>query len=851
MSEFIGVEASVLIRPDTSKFRAELIAQLKAATAGVSTSVPALAAATTATANLGAVQEKAATNARKESAEQTTLAKKVRDSARAHEQLTRGAGSSLLTLLGVRGATLAASGAFLAGAASITILSKSVQGAIDDQETLFRVTRVLGTELGEGSKKWSQTLANSFGIADDEALKFEGAIAETLHNVGIAPAANAALSQSFVELAADMAAFAHVPVEDTLRGLQLAISGNTRSLRQYGIVIQNSEVQQRALTETGKASTDQLTRQELALARISIIQERTSNQVGAFADNAGSLANQAKILSANLDALGDSIGSALLPPLVLLTQKAIDGAKALKFIFDKTKELAPATERADHSATAFGQALHFVGEGAKFAALASITGGGAVAALTYELIKGDDAARRAGASYDLTASSLQRAGGITQIVTTYLDGLATSFDRAAAKFRQGLHLQVTITTNRADTASRDLLALEAAGAGTGPRLEAANKEVAAAQRALDAALRLPAQGTSQTQKIVEARLQALKQARGDIAGVQGEIDSAASAAEAAAKAAAAAAERAAREAQAALDAQDQSLLTAQQIAQTDVQIAAVKAEHTKSLVDDLAVLRRQLALTEEQIIEARKIHDATLRRQTIQQLTLDAEQTRLSIQQTREQQLQNIRQRKVDAAEAAVQSAQLDAELADTLKKPKAQIAALQRENKALEEERKLWHGNVLKLKEIRNQIAANNAEIKKIRGETDNRADELARLEFTFLQTQSGFAGTLLSNLIPHDVAAGTVGGAAINTSTGAFDSIGPAGFATAAHRRPGQDLSDATQTKASARGASMSQMATLITINRHMLQAILRLSSQRAHPEATYQSYTGAQDLNVATST
>ena len=45
MSEFIGVEATVIIRPDTSKFRAELLAQVNAATAGVGTTVPALTGA--------------------------------------------------------------------------------------------------------------------------------------------------------------------------------------------------------------------------------------------------------------------------------------------------------------------------------------------------------------------------------------------------------------------------------------------------------------------------------------------------------------------------------------------------------------------------------------------------------------------------------------------------------------------------------------------------------------------------------------------------------------------------------------------------------------------------------------
>jgi hypothetical protein len=98
-----------------------------------------------------------------------------------------------------------------------------------------------------------------------------------------------------------------------------------------------------------------------------------------------------------------------------------------------------------------------------------------------------------------------------------------------------------------------------------------------------------------------------------------------------------------------------------------------------------------------------------------------------------------------------------------------------------------------------------------------------------------SGFAGTLLSNLLPTSSVAGTVGGGAITTPTG--DIVGPAGFATAAHQRPGQDLSAAVQAKAAGRGATQSQMSALISIQRQQLNVLLRLTGQRTHPEATHQ--------------
>lgn len=182
MSEFLA-EARILVRPDTAGFRAEMLAQLKsvsstaikvpvvpivgagfaAATAGsaafaaaqgeaaASTAVTseALAAATRIAAQytgvvdlaavsvqtLAATQEKEAITATQAAAAQAAHVRSV-------SGLSRGAGASALTLFGLRGATLAASGAFLAGTAAVVGFSKALQSAaaLQTQLNVFKVT---------------------------------------------------------------------------------------------------------------------------------------------------------------------------------------------------------------------------------------------------------------------------------------------------------------------------------------------------------------------------------------------------------------------------------------------------------------------------------------------------------------------------------------------------------------------------------------------------------------------------------------------------------------------------------------------------------------------------------------
>lgn len=826
-------EAQVLIRPNTARFRAELEAQLKAATKGI---IIPVAAAPVSAGNV-AVQQKAVKTAREEGRVLRDNAKATREAAKAHEALARGAGSSLLSMLGVRGATLAASTAFLGGAAAVTLLAKSVEGAVEDQETLFRVTRILGTELGEGSRQWSQKLVNSFGLADDAALKFEGSFAEVFHNIGIAPEQNAKLSQSLVELAADMAAFAHVPVEATLKALQSGISGNTRGLRQFIGEISRAETAQEALRETGKQSADQLTKQELTLARVNLIQEAAANQVGSFAARADELSGKSAILKANLDALGDSIGGPLLGALSEIVGEINKAVKGFKFLVEVVDRFTPATERGDGSATAFGQALHFLGQGAKFAALGAVSLPVAIAEATREMLKGSDAARELNGS--LTQIGFAKLMGDIPLVTNLLGQMSNAFDVAAAKFRQGLHLQVTITTNQLDTRNRNLLRAQAEGAPLSTQLGLAQQAIDAAQKRVAAVDRLAGLSQSVKQKKQTDALNDLLAARNAQEGIQSEIDSAN-------KSVASGTAKAAKSAQEILDEQDQQLTTAQDLAQGLIEIVKEKARGTKSLVDDLEADRKQVALIRRQIVEARKIHDETLRKQTIQRLTLDLIQTQNDIDQLRRQQAENRAERRKARIERQFESVDLDIDLAQTNKNVQAEIRARQRRIRLDEQRKRQVRGDIIATKQLRNDIAAQRAAIKELRKELAGRNDDLRRLEFDFLQTQAGFAATLLSNLLPTSAVAGTVGGGAISTPTGDLGP-GPADFATAAHKRPGKDLGAAAQVAAQA-GPTSGQFSTLITIQRSQLNVLLRLVGQRTHPEATHQrTWTATEMLNT----
>ena len=135
MSELIA-EARVLVTPDTTKFRPLLIAELATATKGIVVPVQVApvvtGAATAAAATSGLANAAVAAGATADAIEGAKTAldrvdNSAKNAGRSLAQAGRGAGAAGLSFLGLRGATLAAGGAFLTGAASIAVLGKSIQ----------------------------------------------------------------------------------------------------------------------------------------------------------------------------------------------------------------------------------------------------------------------------------------------------------------------------------------------------------------------------------------------------------------------------------------------------------------------------------------------------------------------------------------------------------------------------------------------------------------------------------------------------------------------------------------------------------------------------------------------------
>lgn len=209
-----------------------------------------------------------------------------------------------------------------------TTLKASVNEARDLSEEVNK-NKVIFKDSAAGVEEWAKGLAASFGLSDVEALRATGTIGNLLHTVGLAPAQASEMSKSLVELSADLASFNNATPEDTLAAIQSGLIGQARPLRRYGVLVDAATVANRAMADTGKKSASELTNQEKILARYELILAQTTTAQGDFARTSGGLANQQRILTANVKNLEAEVGAGLLPAILHLTIAANDAFIAL------------------------------------------------------------------------------------------------------------------------------------------------------------------------------------------------------------------------------------------------------------------------------------------------------------------------------------------------------------------------------------------------------------------------------------------------------------------------------------------------------------------------------------------
>jgi phage-related protein len=193
-------------------------------------------------------------------------------------------------------------------------LKGAIDAASDLGETTSKVSQIFGSDALPALQDFAAGAAKSLGQSEQSALDAAATFGVFGKSAGLAGGDLAGFSTEMVTLASDLASFGNTSPEEAIEAIGSALRGESEPIRKYGVLLDDATLKNRALA-LGLISTtkDALTPQQKVLAAQAEILAQTSDAQGDFARTSGGLANQQRILAAQLANGKTALGELFLP----------------------------------------------------------------------------------------------------------------------------------------------------------------------------------------------------------------------------------------------------------------------------------------------------------------------------------------------------------------------------------------------------------------------------------------------------------------------------------------------------------------------------------------------------------
>lgn len=187
-----------------------------------------------------------------------------------------------------------------------------VAGASDLNETLSKSSAIFGT-YAPAIETFGNNAAKNLGLSKEAAIGAAAGFGDMFTQLGFAEGQASAMSQSTLQMAADLGSFSNLDTADVADRISAAFRGEYDSLQAVIPNINAARVESEAMAATGKTTAASLTAQEKATAVLAIVQKDGARAMGDFAKTSDGAANSAKIVTASMEDQQAKVGGLLLP----------------------------------------------------------------------------------------------------------------------------------------------------------------------------------------------------------------------------------------------------------------------------------------------------------------------------------------------------------------------------------------------------------------------------------------------------------------------------------------------------------------------------------------------------------
>ena len=217
----------------------------------------------------------------------------------------------------------------LAGSIKIAdVVAKSAKQAINYIENLNLFTVAMGDSVEQG-KEFVKGMQEIYGMDPSNLYRYTGYFYQLTDAIGMTDKASATMSLSMTKASNDIASLFNVPIEEVVNNLASGMQGMSRAVRKYGMDIRAVTLQQTAanygittqvetMSEADRMALRYITMMNQvsnALKQTTDSTDDASKEMGDFARNIETPANQLRIFKEQITQLGRAIGNFLVAPL--------------------------------------------------------------------------------------------------------------------------------------------------------------------------------------------------------------------------------------------------------------------------------------------------------------------------------------------------------------------------------------------------------------------------------------------------------------------------------------------------------------------------------------------------------
>lgn len=213
------------------------------------------------------------------------------------------------------GSVVKKTGVLIGGAFAIGKLAQFGKECVELGFNLTEIQNVVDvtfTTMSDKVNEFAKNAMTSAGLSETMAKQYVGTFGAMSKSFGFSEAQAYDMSTALTQLTGDVASFYNISQDLAYIKLKSVFTGETETLKDLGVVMTQSALDQFALANGYGKTTSAMTEQEKVALRLAFVQKQLSAASGDFIRTSGSWANQVRVMQLQLQSLKATVGQGLI-----------------------------------------------------------------------------------------------------------------------------------------------------------------------------------------------------------------------------------------------------------------------------------------------------------------------------------------------------------------------------------------------------------------------------------------------------------------------------------------------------------------------------------------------------------